>query len=315
VPHRTNVYRNGKRIELETSELVVGDIIDLKYGDVIPADVRIVESFNFKVDNSSLTGECKPQRRTNECTSVEPLETKNLAYFSTSVTEGIATGLVIRVGEGTMIGRLATLSCYYPSSALTYAPSIGNRGSNGIANENRHTRNDCTTPVACSSPIGQEMDRFIFIMTMRSLVLGAVFFGLAVFSGYHGMDAIFFIVSIMVANIPEGLSVTFTLVLSLTAKRMAKKNCLVKHLQAVETLGSTSVICSDKTGTITQNKMTVSHVWIHNRISPVSLEDGTSVVYGISNSDSGLQALARVAALCSRARFKPGQEDVPLILK
>lgn len=101
------------------------------------------------------------------------------------------------------------------------------------------------------------MDRFILIMTIRSFVIGVVFFGIAILMGYRWLDAIFFIIGIMVANIPEGLSVTFTMILSLTAKRMAGKNCLVKHLQAVEALGSTSVICSDKTGTLTQNKVAV----------------------------------------------------------
>jgi sodium/potassium-transporting ATPase subunit alpha len=214
VPRRAHVFRNsGERQEVAAEELVVGDIVELKSGDLIPADVRIICSQNFKVDNSSLTGESEAQTRTSECTNSDPMETKNLAFFSTNAIEGNATGLVVRVGSKTLIGKLSALSS-----------SMDSR----------------------QSPIGIEMDRFILIMTIRSFVIGVIFFGIAILMGYRWLDAIFFIIGIMVANIPEGLSVTFTMILSLTAKRMAGKNCLVKHLQAVEALGSTSVICSDK---------------------------------------------------------------------
>jgi sodium/potassium-transporting ATPase subunit alpha len=213
VPRKAHVYRNGgSRIEIDAEQLVVGDIVELKSGDLVPADVRIIQCQNFKVDNSGLTGESEAQKRSTECTHSDPMETKNLAFFSTNAVEGLATGLVVRVGPKTLMGRLATLSSSVESG---------------------------------QSPIGIEMDRFIFIMTMRSFTIGIVFFGIAIFMGYKWLDAIFFIIGIMVANIPEGLSVTFTMILSLTAKRMAAKNCLVKHLQAVEALGSTSVICSD----------------------------------------------------------------------
>lgn len=201
VPRRAHVYRNGgERLELASEDLVVGDIVELKSGDLIPADVRIISAQNFKVDNSSLTGESEAVTRSPECTNSDPMETKNLAFFSTNAIEGVATGLVVRVGAKTLMGRLATLSSSVEGGA---------------------------------SPIGIEMDRFILIMTVRSAVIGVVFFGIAILMGYKWLDAIFFIIGIMVANIPEGLSVTFTMILSLTAKRMAGKNCLVKYSQGL----------------------------------------------------------------------------------
>ncbi|CAL8141927.1 unnamed protein product [Orchesella dallaii] len=278
VPRVAVVYRNGARQDIDAGELVVGDIIEVKLGDLIPADIRIVDCQNFKVDNSSLTGESEAQKRSKDCTSSDPMETTNLAFFSTNAIEGHATGLVVRVGEKTLMGRLATLS---------------------------------STVDAGRSPIGVEMDRFILIMTIRSFVIGVVFLFIAIMMGYHWLDAIFFIIGIMVANIPEGLSVTFTMILSLTAKRMASKNCLVKHLQAVEALGSTSVICSDKTGTLTQNKMTVSHMWFNDKIHQSETSE-RRIGASFDNDDPGFSALGNVAALCSRAIFKPGQEDVPL---
>ena len=120
------------------------------------------------------------------------------------------------------------------------------------------------------TPIAKEIHHFIKIITSVAVFLGLSFFVVALALNYYWLDAVIFLIGIIVANVPEGLLATVTVCLTLTAKRMAKKNCLVKNLEAVETLGSTSTICSDKTGTLTQNRMTVAHMWYDNRIVEVN---------------------------------------------
>ncbi len=126
------------------------------------------------------------------------------------------------------------------------------------------------------TPISKEIGHFIHIITAAAVVLGIMFFTISFLYGYHWLDSVIFLIGIIVAKVPEGLLATVTVCLTLTAKRMAKKNCLIKNLEAVETLGSTSTICSDKTGTLTQNRMTVAHMWFDNNIQLVdTTEDQT----------------------------------------
>lgn len=116
------------------------------------------------------------------------------------------------------------------------------------------------------TPIAREVTNFVKLISIVAAFLGITFFIISVSMGYNLLDSATFLVAIIVANVPEGLLVTFTVILALTAKKMATKNCVVRQLHAVETLGSCSVICSDKTGTLTQNKMTVSHLWYDNKV-------------------------------------------------
>ncbi|GAB6025395.1 hypothetical protein CHUAL_011140 [Chamberlinius hualienensis] len=279
VPQYAVCLREGQKLTLHAEELVVGDIIEVKFGDRIPADIRVVSSHGFKVDNSSLTGESEAQSRNVEFTNDNPLETKNLAFFSTNAVEGTCRGIVIQTGDRTFMGRIANLA-----SGLD----------TGI------------------SPIAKEITHFIHLITGVAVFLGITFFFIAFLLGYHWLDAVIFLIGIIVANVPEGLLATVTVCLTLTAKRMASKNCLVKNLEAVETLGSTSTICSDKTGTLTQNRMTVAHMWFDNQIIEAdTTEDQSGCQY--DKTSPGFVALARIATLCNRAEFKPNQEHLPIL--
>ncbi|XP_066463270.1 potassium-transporting ATPase alpha chain 2-like [Eleutherodactylus coqui] len=278
VPQQALVLRNGKRIEMIAEHLVVGDIVFVKGGDKIPADLRILESQGCKVDNSSLTGESEPQTRGVDCTDENPLETKNLGFYSTTCLEGTACGIVINTGDRTVIGRIASL-----------ASQVGNQ----------------------KTPIALEIEHFVHLISGLAVGVGILFFIISVSMGYSPLNSIIFCIGIVVAYVPEGLLATVTVCLSLTAKRMAKKNCLVKNLEAVETLGSTSVICSDKTGTLTQNRMTVAHMWFDNLIHNADTsEDQTGELF--DQSSQSWHALGKIATLCNRAEFNADQEDLPI---
>jgi sodium/potassium-transporting ATPase subunit alpha len=279
IPQFAIVVRNGEKLNVHAEELVVGDIIEVKFGDRIPADIRIIIAHGFKVDNSSLTGESEPQTRTAEFSHENPLETRNLAFFSTNAVEGTARGVVVNTGDRTVMGRIANLA-----SGL----EVG------------------------ETPIAREIAHFIHLITGVAVFLGVSFFIIAFILGYDWLEAVIFLIGIIVANVPEGLLATVTVCLTLTAKRMASKNCLVKNLEAVETLGSTSTICSDKTGTLTQNRMTVAHMWFDNRILEADTsEDQSNATY--DRSSPTWMALSRVAMLCNRAEFRAGQDDVPVL--
>merc|ERR1712128_191999 len=240
VPQYALVRRNAEKISIEAKDLTLGDIVEVKFGDRLPADLRVLESKSFKVDNSSLTGESEPQSRSMEYTHENPLETKSLA-------SGLDTG---------------------------------------------------------DTPIAKEIAHFIHIITGVAVFLGVTFFLIAFILGYNWLDAVIFLIGIIVANVPEGLLATVTVCLTLTAKRMASKNCLVKNFEAVETLGSSSTICSDKTGTLTQNRMTVAHMWFDNKIVEADTSEDQSGS-AFNKEASGWKTLERVACLCNRAEFKP----------
>uniref|UniRef100_G1RUC7 Sodium/potassium-transporting ATPase subunit alpha n=1 Tax=Nomascus leucogenys TaxID=61853 RepID=G1RUC7_NOMLE len=261
IPQQALVIRDSEKKTIPSEQLVVGDIVEVKGGDQIPADIRVLSSQGCRVDNSSLTGESEPQPRSSEFTHENPLETKNICFYSTTCLEGTVTGMVINTGDRTIIGHIASLA-------------LRNRA-------------------LCSYVAGVAVS------------IGILFFIIAVSLKYRVLDSIIFLIGIIVANVPEGLLATVTVTLSLTAKRMAKKNCLVKNLEAVETLGSTSIICSDKTGTLTQNRMTVAHLWFDNQIFVADTsEDHSNQVF--DQSSRTWSSLSRYT-LCNRAS-QPGQK-------
>ncbi|PKU38869.1 sodium potassium-transporting atpase subunit hypothetical protein [Limosa lapponica baueri] len=279
VPQQALVVRNGEKMSINAEGVVVGDLVEVKGGDRIPADLRIISAHGCKVDNSSLTGESEPQTRSPDFSNENPLETRNIAFFSTNCVEGTARGIVISTGDRTVMGRIASLAS-------------GLEGG--------------------KTPIAMEIEHFIHLITGVAVFLGVSFFILSLILEYTWLEAVIFLIGIIVANVPEGLLATVTVCLTLTAKRMARKNCLVKNLEAVETLGSTSTICSDKTGTLTQNRMTVAHMWFDNQIHEADTTENQSGA-SFDKSSATWTALSRVAGLCNRAVFQASQENVPIL--
>merc|ERR1711892_1654642 len=172
VPRYALCRRDGEKVTLPAVELTLGDIVEGKFGDRLPADIRILEARGFKVDNSSLTGESEPQARSPEFTHENPLETKNIGFFSTNAVEGTAVGMVVNIGDNTVMGRIAGLASGLDSG---------------------------------DTPIAKDIVHFINIITGVAVFLGVSFFMIAFILGYNWLDAVIFLIGIIVANVPEGL--------------------------------------------------------------------------------------------------------------
>uniref|UniRef100_A0A8D1T5F6 Sodium/potassium-transporting ATPase subunit alpha n=1 Tax=Sus scrofa TaxID=9823 RepID=A0A8D1T5F6_PIG len=177
VPQQATVIRDGDKFQINADQLVVGDLVEMKGGDRVPADIRILQAQGCKVDNSSLTGESEPQTRSPECTHESPLETRNIAFFSTMCLEGTAQGLVVNTGDRTIIGRIASLA-------------------SGVENE--------------KTPIAIEIEHFVDIIAGLAILFGATFFIVAMCIGYTFLRAMVFFMAIVVAYVPEGLLATVT---------------------------------------------------------------------------------------------------------
>lgn len=230
---KITVVRHGKELEIDATDLVPGDIMILREGDKIPADARILECYNLKVDHASLTGETEPQLRSVKPTHKDPLLSRNMVFSGTLVQNGSGRAVVVATGDNTKIGKIAKLT-------------------NTV---------DITT-----SHMQEQLSGFIKIISIIAIILGVVFFGLGFLTGNSFWVNMVFAIGIIVANVPEGLLPTVTLTLSIAAKKMAKHNALVKNMDAIETLGSLTVICSDKTGTLTTNQLSVRSFYLNNTL-------------------------------------------------
>jgi sodium/potassium-transporting ATPase subunit alpha len=260
MPETIDVLRDGVRQRLQTREVVPGDIIYLTEGDKIPADSRLIEENSLRVDHSSLTGESEPQLRKLECTHDNILESRNMVFSGTSVQSGNGAALVYSTGMNTRIGKIAGLT--------------------------KQTED-------IVSPLRRELNHFIRIISAIAIILGLTFFAVSILTGDPFTASMIFAIGIIVANVPEGLLPTVTLSLSMASKKMAGRMALIKRLESVETLGSTTVICTDKTGTITENRISVNTLFLN-------LDERNVHERGME-SLSGFREVFMISALCNNA--------------
>lgn len=274
------VIREGTQITIPASELVPGDIVILETGDYVPADVRIIESINLKAEEAALTGESVPVEKNSELVFSEEVglgDQVNCGFMSTLITYGRGKGLVTSIGMNTVIGKIAEMI-------------------QSVEEED--------------TPLQKKLAEFGKYLGIACLAICAVVFVLGIFRGEEIIGMFMTAVSLAVAAIPEGLPAVVTIVLALGMQRMVRQNAIVKKLHAVESLGSTTVICSDKTGTLTQNQMTVVKVYTGQKVFDITGE-GYTPLGEYRSADAvvdpaqvnALSRLLQIAALCNDARL------------
>lgn len=233
------VYRDGELTELPQLELVPGDILYLEEGDKVPADIRIIESFDLRTNDFSLTGESMPQEKhSNTIKKKSSLADRdNMAFLGTTVATGNAKGVIVATGMNTELGRIA-----------------------GLTQEEKKSK----------SPLQLEMQSIANRITVFAIIVALILFGVTIWQGLGINIALIYALGIAVAVVPQALPMQITVALSNGVARLAKKNAVIKKLSSVETLGSTNVICTDKTGTLTKNEITVKYIWFDGHQYEVS---------------------------------------------
>ena len=234
LPQKVRALRDGKIEQILATELVPGDVVLLEEGDIVPADCRVIDAFGVRVNTATITGESLPKARTAEPSEEPNLFAKNLLLAGTSLVSGQARAIVYATGMLTEFGRIAHLT---------------------------------QTAGGATSPLQREIARLSWLVAFLATGIGIAFFLLGQAMGLPFLEGCLLAIGIIVANVPEGLLPTVTLSLAMATQRMAKRNALVRHLPAVEALGSATVICCDKTGTLTQNRMSVRRLFLGGAFS------------------------------------------------
>ena len=251
--HAAKVIRDGKEQVIPARELVPGDLVIIETGDYVSADLRIVEAINLKSQESSLTGESVPVEKTTEAIKEEEVgigDRKNMLFSSSLITYGRGKAIVVDTGMNTEVGKIA-----------------------GMMNETEKQE----------TPLQRRLNSLGKTLGIAALIICAIIFVIGLLQGKGVIDMFMTAVSLAVAVIPEGLVAVSTIVLAIGVQKMVKKNAIVKKLPAVETLGSSTVICSDKTGTLTQNKMTVEKIFCNDKTTDIDKaernEDFEKLIY------------------------------------
>ncbi len=282
------VVVDGELSEVQQHMLVPGDIVKVEAGDKIPADMRLIESFNLRTNDFSLTGESTPQGKHTNAISEEAVlaDRDNMAYLGTTVASGSATGVVMATGMGTEMGKIA-----------------------GMTQETREF----------PSPLERELSSLANRLTVVVLFISGALFAVALWQGFSLYTSLIYALGIAVAMVPQALPAQVTVALSSTSKLLAERNAVVKNLPSVETLGSTTVICTDKTGTLTKNEMTVQRVWFngkHHEMTGLGYEPEGDIL-----GDDGeeltqeeideIEILMDAATMASNAEIHPPDDDHP----
>ena len=271
VPHRCRVLRDGRPAEVDVQELVRGDVVMLEAGDTVPADCRLVEAHDLTVNNAAITGESEPVSRTAEAdTAGDALRARNCVHMGTDVITGMARAVVFATAQATEFGRIYRLTAAAPQQ---------------------------------KTPLQREVAWMARRVALTALAVGLLLFAVRLPTGQGTVSSFVFALGVMVALVPEGLPATLSVSLALGVRRMARHQALVKKLVAVEALGSTTVVCTDKTGTLTQAEMTVVRIWAwddEHAVTGVGYEPAGQV-----SDPEPVRRLLRSAALCSDARLLP----------